>query len=148
MSTWIINRFRRFVQLPAAEKRLLLEALGFHWAARLGLWLVPFRRISGFVKGLEENRQPVSCSMPTEVAAWAVAATTYLTPRATCLSKSLALQAMLRRRGRPAELRIGVAKSSGEPLEAHAWVELEGRTYLGGPGLERFAPMPKFDRGQ
>jgi hypothetical protein len=41
-----------------------------------------------------------------------------------CLEQSLALYLLLRRRGVPAELRIGVQVY---PFYAHAWVELDGR---------------------
>jgi hypothetical protein len=45
-------------------------------------------------------------------------------PGGTCLAKSLALTWILRGRGVPAEVRIGVRKNGA--LEAHAWVECEG----------------------
>jgi len=45
---------------------------------------------------------------------------------ATCLRQSFALWWLLRRRGLPAELRIGVAKVDAQ-MQAHAWVELAGR---------------------
>lgn len=44
---------------------------------------------------------------------------------ATCLSRSLALQWLLRRRGIDGVLRIGVRKDGGL-LDAHAWVEVDG----------------------
>jgi hypothetical protein len=44
--------------------------------------------------------------------------------RALCLEQSLALTWLLRRRGVPAELRVGVQP---RPFYAHAWVELDGR---------------------
>jgi len=43
-----------------------------------------------------------------------------------CLSQSLLLRALLRRRGLDAALRIGVRKE-GSAFDAHAWVELDGR---------------------
>jgi len=45
--------------------------------------------------------------------------------RATCLRRSLALCWLLRRRGLPARLRIGVGLAEG-PMSAHAWVDLCG----------------------
>lgn len=50
--------------------------------------------------------------------------------RALCLEQSLALTWLLRRRGVPAELRIGVQP---RPFYAHAWVEMDGRP-LNEPG--------------
>jgi hypothetical protein len=46
--------------------------------------------------------------------------------RSTCLTRSLALAWMLRRRGAAAHVRIGVRFASGT-LDAHAWVELDGQ---------------------
>jgi hypothetical protein len=43
--------------------------------------------------------------------------------RARCLEQSLALYVLLRRRGVPAELKLGVQPY---PFNAHAWVELNG----------------------
>ena len=43
----------------------------------------------------------------------------------TCLRQALTVQWWLRRRGLPAQLRIG-ARRNGDTLDAHAWVELSG----------------------
>jgi len=63
---------------------------------------------------------------PEEVerAAYHVAvAAAFFPGRAVCLEQSLTLYLLLRRRGVPAELRIGVQVY---PFYAHAWVELHG----------------------
>ncbi len=71
--------------------------------------------------------------------------------RARCLERSLTLWWLLRRRRMAAELRIGVRKSERD-LEAHAWVELDGRVVndrddvhrryaaFDGAGIRRAAP--------
>ncbi|MHB8525656.1 MAG: lasso peptide biosynthesis B2 protein [Candidatus Acidiferrales bacterium] len=46
--------------------------------------------------------------------------------RGNCLSKSITLWWLLRRRGIPVRLRLG-ARRTGDQFEAHAWVELDGR---------------------
>src|SRR5215831_2394824 len=46
-------------------------------------------------------------------------------PGGTCLAQSLALARMLRSRGIPAQVRVGVRTSAG--FDAHAWVEVGGR---------------------
>lgn len=46
--------------------------------------------------------------------------------RGNCLSKSVALWWLLKRKNISAELRIG-ARKAGRELEAHAWVELDGQ---------------------
>ncbi|HEX5757819.1 MAG TPA: lasso peptide biosynthesis B2 protein, partial [Thermoanaerobaculia bacterium] len=54
---------------------------------------------------------------------------------AGCLPRSLAMQRLLARRGAPAELRIGVRRREGV-LEAHAWVEVDGRPVGEPEGVE------------
>ncbi|HKV27399.1 MAG TPA: lasso peptide biosynthesis B2 protein [Candidatus Acidoferrales bacterium] len=45
--------------------------------------------------------------------------------RGNCLSRSIVLWWLLRRRGIPTQLRIG-ARKTGNVFEAHAWVEMAG----------------------
>lgn len=60
--------------------------------------------------------------------------------RAVCLEQSLALYVLLRRRGVPAELRLGVVPS---PFYAHAWVEVDGAPVNeDAETVARFLPMP------
>jgi hypothetical protein len=60
---------------------------------------------------------------------------------ATCLTRSLLLQWLLRRRGVPSQLRIGVRFSQGT-LDAHAWVECVGTPVNDRPNIgSQFAPF-------
>jgi hypothetical protein len=69
-------------------------------------------------------RGPGLAPEEVERAAYRVAvAAAFFPGRAVCLEQSLALYLLLRRRGVPAELRIGVQVY---PFYAHAWVELHG----------------------
>lgn len=75
--------------------------------------------------------------------AWAVRAAARRVPRASCLTQSLALEALLAQAGHRSTLRIGVARKNDGTFEAHAWVESEGRVLIGRiPNLQRFAPLP------
>ena len=58
----------------------------------------------------------------------------------TCLKHSLVFCRLRRRRGLPAELRIGVQKKGGV-FGAHAWVEDAAGNVLTDP-LEGFSPLP------
>lgn len=60
----------------------------------------------------------------------------------TCLAQSIALLTMLRRRGIPAEVRLGV-KSGGDDqaIAAHAWVECGGRVVLDVDAHASFVPL-------
>jgi hypothetical protein len=61
--------------------------------------------------------------------------------RPACLPRSLMLWWLLRRRGIESDLRIGVRTSDGR-LEAHAWVECDGRVLNDAADVAaRFAPF-------
>ena len=64
----------------------------------------------------------------------------------TCLRRSLALGWLLRRRGLPAQLRVGVGKDDGR-THAHAWVELAGRVVNDHPAVAaEYAVYRELDR--
>lgn len=67
-------------------------------------------------------------------AAWAAHAVgRRLLPERPCLTQALVLQYLLLRRGDDsAELHVGVTKSDEEELQAHAWIERDGRVLIGG----------------
>jgi hypothetical protein len=59
-----------------------------------------------------------------------------------CLEKALAGRWMLRRRGIPSTMYVGMAKRDGGFI-AHAWLVGEGRTVTGG-GAENYATLAAF----
>ncbi len=133
-----MRRVRRFLALPAADRLLLVRALGWVGLARAALWFVPFTRLRTAAdrlraSGLRRGTDPARV-------AWAVRTAARAVPEATCLSQALAADAMLRRAGRTPTLRIGVAKD-GDALEAHAWLELDGAVLLGDHDLHRYTPL-------
>lgn len=56
--------------------------------------------------------------------------------KANCLPRSLTIWWLLRRRGLECELRLGV-KPRDEAIQAHAWVEFEGRVLNDEPGVQQ-----------
>lgn len=69
----------------------------------------------------------------------------HLFPRNPCLTEALVVHRLLRRKGYPSLLRIGVRKASQSELEAHAWVESQGVVVIGARGLsEKHVPLPPF----
>jgi hypothetical protein len=86
-------------------------------------------------------REPPAAIGPVR---WAIAAVAARCPPATCLIQALAADAMLRRRGLPCELRIGVRPrgDGAVPVEAHAWVECAGAVAVGAiDGLSSFTVL-------
>ena len=67
----------------------------------------------------------------------------HVLPAGNCLTRSLYLQWLLRRRGVPTDLRIGVQLSDGQLL-AHAWVEYAGHPLNDAPDVaDRYAPFAR-----
>jgi|GEM_PF-500640 len=133
---------RRILQLSRPERWLLLQAVVWNLGVRAGLSVCSFQRLVSFLRRFHRaGRAPESERLP-DSCEWAVAAASRYVPRSTCLSRSLALQTMLGRRGLAAELRIGVSRDGAGPLDAHAWVELNGRKLLEGGDIERYRELP------
>jgi hypothetical protein len=118
-----MGRLAKFLALPAAERAALASAL---------IWL-PLTAAQLRVFGFETARRSVQSVRAGGATLEAVAlarlvsiASRHGLARGNCLSQSLTLQRLLRGHGFASELRIGVRRA-GAALEAHAWVELDGR---------------------
>lgn len=126
---------------------VLAGALGLLPAVSAGLRLVGLRRMIALGEALAPASRRRGEGDPRGVArtAWLVevAGRCYL-PRPTCLAKALVVFSLLRRRGLPAELVIGVSKTQ-RPLEGHAWVELGGAAIVvADPGPTRYAVLVRI----
>ena len=134
----MLTACRRLASLDGARRRLLIEAaasIALVWAA---LRVVPFLNLLRLLDRwvalpIARKREPANPNAVASVT-WAVTAASARFPPATCLIQALAAAAMLRRRGLPCQLRIGVRTrgcAGGAPIDAHAWVECEGRIAIG-----------------
>lgn len=144
-----MSRLRKFFRLPRSERWLLVKAACLLGAIRVGLRLLPFQTLKRLLDSVSrpstESRRTNQFS--SDRIAWAViAASRYVVRDRPCLTQALATQLLLKRRGYPASLRIGVARIGGKQLEAHAWVESgNGIVIVGGGELSRYTPLPAFD---
>ena len=134
-----MHRVRKLLRLPARDRRLLVRTALLLTAVRLGLTLLPFRVVQQAVARAAAVR---GAPVPVERLVWAVTVASRHVPRATCLTRALAGQALLARHGHAARLRIGVARGEGGRFEAHAWVEDEQGPVIGAPEPGRFTPLP------
>jgi hypothetical protein len=133
----------KFLALPPSERWLLIQAALLVLAARLGLWLLPFRAVPSVLERLAWLiARRSSMRVAPERIAWAVVAVSPYIPLATCLTQALAARALLARLGYSALLRIGVARAAHGQIAAHAWVELDGRAIIGGAISGRYVPLP------
>lgn len=140
-----MTNLRKLIALPPAERRLLLGATLLLAVVRVGLWTLPLRAVYGLL-GAMVRPGPRRAGPPPRIS-WAVTVGSVYVPRATCLTQALVAQALLRRHGLPAELRIGVGRGETGAFEAHAWVESDGKLVVGGPRahVARFTPLPAVE---
>ena len=139
-----MGRLRRFLRLSAAERRLLIRAVVLLQVISVGMRLLPFRTLRRLLLLAQRARAGSGRvdRVPVEGIAGAVeAASRHMPGEKTCLTQALAAQTLLVRQGYPALLHIGAAKGEEGQLQAHAWVESEGRIVIGGHNLERYAPL-------
>ncbi len=141
--------FRTFFQLPSDERRLFLQALGVVSAVRIGLWVLPFRVLHGWVYARSKRAlrragpERQASSMPTERIVWLVQAASARVPQATCLTRALAAQFLLAEQGHPSEVSIGVTVGEEKAFAAHAWLTCDGAE-LGTVEGERYTPITSF----
>lgn len=140
MTRGLLARWRR---LPPGRRRLLAEAAAELVRARLMLRLRPFQRIvEGAARPLAAAADPLSGE---QIASEVETAARHLPWTPVCFDLGLAVQRMLRRRGRDAILHYGIGHD-GPNLVAHVWVSLDGTTLIGGeqaPTVREVACYPR-----
>ena len=62
-----------------------------------------------------------------------------------CLPLAIAGMLMAARHGRRSRVRIGVRAGTSEPFGAHAWLETECGTPIGGAEASAYAPLTALD---
>jgi len=116
---------------------LVPEALGLSLRYRLRRRKRPLYSVTP-----QSDRRSPQAGRDLSAAITAVRMATAIWPfRTTCLVRSMVLARILRRRGYPAHVVIGLPKEGvgQDPRFAHAWVELEEAT--GPPGLSELVRM-------
>jgi hypothetical protein len=131
------GKLSKFLALSGAEKVLFLKAVMLLPVFWLGLRRYGLARFQARL----ERSPLVARQAPRleELAAFGRlvnAAARYSIAPATCLTRSLLLRWLLRRRGVDTDLRIGVQLVEGK-LDAHAWVEYEGVPINDAPDVAR-----------
>lgn len=123
------SRFAQFANLSWVQKRVLMAAwlwLPVFWICLRTAGLNRFESWLQHKPIVTRQSSPVSHDEIQSVAEAVNIAANHTPFHATCLSRSLLLCWLLRRRGVASEVRIGVNLASGT-LRAHAWVDCAGR---------------------
>jgi hypothetical protein len=132
-----------FFRLQFRDQWLLLRTAVLMSLIRLGLMVLGFQRLWQLLeKGQPSVLRPDETHLKQVI--WAVEIISRWTPGGvTCLPRALTTQFMLSRYGQPSTLRIGVVLDEGHKLNAHAWVEVQGKIVMGQlSDLSRYTPLP------
>jgi hypothetical protein len=122
----------------------VIGAALLHVTIRLAIRLLSFRKLQRGLDRFAACPNPRCRVAPDDEAkiVWATTAVARRLPaRRNCLVDALVAHTLLRRRGHDASVRFGAALAPDRRLEAHAWVEREGRVILGASEAARFTPL-------
>jgi len=148
---------RRLLALPPGERSLLVEAALLVPLVHALQSTLPFRRWRALLtpKSAASRSAPATASSssrsrlqgraltPTQIAQAVLRAQRGVPGVYRCLPAAYAGHLLLHRHGYPSIIHVGVGRDPKGALEAHAWVECEGRILIGDlPDLARFVPLP------
>jgi Transglutaminase-like superfamily len=150
----IRHPLRRFAQVGARRRALLIEAAVLLLAARVTLRVIPFPRLAArlgeFVPPTDPRtlkvgaRDDADALLAAEVS-WAVTrAARHLPFEVVCLPQAMAARIMLKRRGVASVMHFGAAKGAEKPLDTHAWLDAAGVEVTGYPVAKNFAEIACF----
>ena len=134
-------KLRRIYNISFSDLVIIGEAMALAVPVEVGLRCLS---VDTLVARLGRTRRDGrrKARVDVERAAQLVEAVAVLYPfKATCLKNSLILFRILRRRGIPAEVRLGVRKVQDD-FNSHAWIDCEGQTLLGGGVEHLYATLP------
>jgi hypothetical protein len=129
--------------LAPRDRRLVLWTALLLIGIRCALPFLSFRRVLTVLRSLSRSSLFARTAAPSvDRAVWAVEVCTNRIPATrTCLIRALAAQVLLIAAHEEARFRIGVARDLDGALQAHAWVESNGRIVIGAPTGETFVPL-------
>ena len=143
-----MKQISKFLQLPRTDRRLLVRSALLLSAVQLGLSLLPFQKLRLLLARMTSQRtfsQQRGETSPERVV-WAVAVASRYVPGVKCLASALVTQVLLARRGYAAQVRLGISRGEGGQLEAHAWVEDQGKILIGDlKDLSRYLTFPLWE---
>lgn len=146
----LLEKLARFQQLPLSRRVLLCRVSMLVATVRLGLWIVPFRRLEHMLTTLNHRlpRPNTPSRWTPDELGWAVRAAAAELPQASCLTQALAAQWLLNRHGYATELHIGFAKAgtTANAVAGHAWLECQGRILTGDGPLTHFSRLTTWHR--
>jgi hypothetical protein len=139
-----MKRLFSFVRLNSRDRQLFFNTFILLGLVRLGLWLLNFQKLLQLLAKFNRIARSDQEQIELKKIVWAVnLSSRYMFGDVKCLARALTTQSLMIRHGYSSQLQIGVAKEKNGQLEAHAWIESQGRVVIGYVGdLSRYAILP------
>lgn len=142
----VTGRLRKFLALSPEDRVLFLKLWSLLPLVAASLRLIDYPRTLRLLSRWSPAASP-QVDLPADAMSYALRlgrlariAGRYVPTNGSCLRQSLLVWWLLRRKGMPVELRIGVRTQEG--FAAHAWVEVDGQPVNDATDVaERFAPF-------
>ena len=142
-----MTHIKKFIKLPIVKKFISVEALFWLVFFKIVLIVTPFRIFSLLLgKHMQYSEQEVSfqSDSPKTIARCIERIDAHLPWESKCLVKAAAGKTMLRLRGLPSTLILGVAKKKKDHLTAHAWLQYGNEVLIGAKGMENYSVIATF----
>jgi len=133
-----MSRLAKFWSLPRREKQFFCEAAMLLLLSNLAVKSIKFRHIDSFLRARwnDDTRGAFNAAGDIALVKLSLSRIASLLPWKTlCLSRSIAEFIMLRRRGIPAVIYMGVKFLHNSSLHAHAWVHTDAKGNSGNSGF-------------
>jgi hypothetical protein len=136
------NKWRRFMQLDGADKRLLLRATGWLLIARIMLVAMSFQRLSARLSATGNSTQIEPDPVLLQRIGFAVSAAANNVPwRSDCFPQTIAARMLLKHHGYSSTIHLGVEKVGKDELAGHAWLTCGETVVTGGEDLHRYTEL-------
>jgi hypothetical protein len=145
-----MGRLLKFWSLSRREKQLFCEAGMLLLLSNVSVNAIPFRHIESFLRARwNDGTQGAIIDVDDiKLVKLSLSRMASLLPwKSLCLSRSIAEFIMLRRRGIPAVMYVGVKFSENSSLLAHAWVHTGQDATKGNLENSGFTPLVMIGRG-
>lgn len=141
-----MKRWRKIRALPPADRYLLVRVALLMGALKVALWLLPFGVVRRVLMRLTAGHVQPAFDEARErrrIVRAVKAVGRRMLGDKPCLPEALIVQLLFRRRGYPADLRIGIMKDEAGRFMAHAWVESGDEIVVGGSTSPQvYVPLP------
>ena len=144
-----MRRWLKFARLANADRNLLIRTALLLLAMRCGLALFGYVSVRRWLANAGRPRRGAELESGEDAGKierliWALnTAGAVVLGTQPCLAIAMATHWLLYRRGFGTDLRIGVTQDEAGRLEAHAWVERDGRILIGeSQGLDVYQRFP------